>query len=75
MPSDQLTVPPEVNAMLDTLLAEARTVLGDQLVALYLYGSLASGDFNPHSSDIDFVVVTADALPDATIAALLTSLQ
>jgi hypothetical protein len=56
--------------MLDTLLIEARSVPGDQLIALYLYGSLSSGDFNPHSSDIDFVFVTAGALPDTTIAAL-----
>jgi len=28
-----------------------------------LHGSLASGDFNPQSSDIDFLVVTQDELP------------
>jgi len=35
-----------------------RSVLGHHFVGLYLYGSLASGDFNPQTSDIDFVVVT-----------------
>jgi hypothetical protein len=60
----------EVSAVLDSLLAEAQIVLGGQMVALYLYGSLSSGDFNPHSSDIDFVFITEGYLPDATIAAL-----
>jgi hypothetical protein len=37
---------------------------------MYLYGSLASGDFDPATSDVDFVVVTAGELPDHSIAAL-----
>ena len=61
---------PDVNAVLDLLLSGVQTVLGDHLVGLYLYGSLASGDFDPERSDIDFVVVTADELPDEMIAAL-----
>lgn len=56
--------------MLARLLAEARAILGDVLVGLYLYGSLAAGDFDPGSSDIDFVVVTAGELPDVMIQAL-----
>jgi hypothetical protein len=39
-------------------------VLGDQLVGLYLYGSLSSGDFDPASSDVDFVAVTRDAIAE-----------
>jgi hypothetical protein len=61
---------PEVNAVLDMLLAGVQAVLGDRFVGLYLYGSLASGDFDPQRSDIDFVVVSADALPGALIPAL-----
>jgi hypothetical protein len=49
---------PDVNVVLHTLRAGAQSVLGDHLIGLYLYGSLASGDFNPQTSDIDFVVVT-----------------
>jgi predicted nucleotidyltransferase len=37
---------------------------------MYLYGSLASGDFDPKSSDIDFVVVTDDFLSGETISKL-----
>ena len=57
--------------MLETLLARGARRLGDQFAGLYLYGSLAAGDFDPPSgSDIDFVVATHGALNDATVAAL-----
>jgi hypothetical protein len=36
-------------------------------VGLYFYGSLASGDFNPDNSDIDFIVVTDTYLPDEMV--------
>jgi predicted nucleotidyltransferase len=62
-----LTTYPEVNAALCALLDGARAVLGDHFSGLYLYGSLASGDFNPQTSDIDFVVVTDADLPDDSI--------
>ena len=68
--SDQsaiLAAYPDVNAMLQALLAGAQSVLGDHFVGLYLYGSLASGDFNPQTSDIDFVVVTDTDLSDELI--------
>lgn len=61
---------PEINALLQQLLAGAREVLGERFVGLYLYGSLASGDFDPETSDIDFLVVTADEIPVEVIAAL-----
>jgi predicted nucleotidyltransferase len=53
----------DVNAILRRLLDDTRTILADLFVAIYVYGSLGSGDFNPHSSDIDFVIVTTDYLP------------
>lgn len=60
----------DVNAVLAKLLAGARAALGERLVGLYLYGSLAGGDFDPATSDVDFVAVTAGALPPADVAAL-----
>jgi Nucleotidyltransferase domain len=39
-------------------------------VGMYLDGSLATGDFSPDRSDIDFVVVTAGELSDAHLSAL-----
>jgi hypothetical protein len=68
--SDQATTlaaHPDVNTVLHALLEGAQSALGNHFVGLYLYGSLASGDFNPHSSDIDFVVVTDTHLPDELI--------
>jgi predicted nucleotidyltransferase len=63
---------PDVNEILDTLLQAAKENLGGQFVGMYLYGSLSSGDFNPKSSDLDFVFITEDILPDETISMLET---
>jgi len=54
---------PDVNAVLHVLLSGVQTVLGNHFIGMYPSGSLASGDFAPQRSDIDFVVVTADELP------------
>jgi predicted nucleotidyltransferase len=64
------TPAPDVNAVLHVLLSEVQTVLENRFIGMYLYGSLASGDFDPGLSDIDFVVVTADELPDEMLPAL-----
>ncbi len=62
----------EVNCVLRDLRARVQEVLGARFVGLYLYGSLASGDFDPQRSDIDFVVVTTSTLTPEAIAALET---
>ncbi len=61
---------PEVNEVLNLLLVNAKKILGEQFVGMYLYGSLSSGDFDPETSDIDFLVVTSEPLPIEKIAAL-----
>jgi hypothetical protein len=61
---------PDVNVILNLLLSNAEQILGDKFVGMYLYGSLASGDFNPQTSDIDFLIVTTDPLPENKIAEL-----
>ncbi len=66
---------PGVNEVLRILLAEAQNVLGGQFTGLYLYGSLSSGDFDPGSSDIDFLIVTEDILDEKTIADLASMHQ
>ena len=58
---------PYVNDVLSDLLNRARNILGDQFVGMYLYGSLAAGDFNVDRSDIDFLIVTRDLLPQDTV--------
>jgi predicted nucleotidyltransferase len=73
--SDQVGHPTpyaDVNAVLQRLLTDVQAVLGSEFIGMYLYGSLASGDFDQQTSDIDFVVVTAHELPDDLIAALGT---
>jgi hypothetical protein len=61
---------PDVNAVLYVLLSSVQAVLGNHFIGLYVHGSLASADFDPQRSDIDFVVVTAAELPDEMLPAL-----
>ena len=61
---------PEVNEVLNLLLQRVKRILGDRFVGMYLYGSLSSGDFDPETSDIDFLVVTTETLPDDIVARL-----
>ena len=68
--SKQPTIFPDVNEILDLLLKNVKEILGDQFVGMYLYGSLSSGDFNPETSDIDFLVVTTDILSAETVSKL-----
>ncbi len=62
--------PADVEALLLALQAEIQAILGEQLVGLYLHGSLASGDFNPYRSDIDVIAVTEGEPGPQTIEAL-----
>ena len=61
---------PDVNAVVLDFLFGIRTVLGTQLRAMYLSGSLALGDFSPASSDIDVVVVTEAEVSEEVFAGL-----
>ncbi len=54
----RLTAYSEVNALLLFMLARVQEVLEEELVGFYLYGSLSLGDFDPASSDVDFLIVT-----------------
>lgn len=49
----------DVNEILNRILTGAQAILEANFVGMYLDGSLASGDFNYETSDIDFVVATA----------------
>jgi predicted nucleotidyltransferase len=50
--------PKEAREQLAALTSELRSVLADDLVGVYLHGSLVLGCFNPHRSDIDVIAVT-----------------
>ena len=60
---------PDVNEILNVLLANVKDVLGDQFVGMYLFGSLANGGFD-NDSDIDVLVVTSAKISDNTFSAL-----
>jgi predicted kinase len=57
----------EVNSLLHMLLEDMQAILGERLVGLYLRGSLAQGDFDLASSDVDFLAVTDTDLPEAQL--------
>jgi hypothetical protein len=66
---DHPTSHPEVNVILEELVPGVRAILGDQLIGVYLTGSLAAGDFD-RNSDVDFVVVTEDEVGGDLLSAL-----
>jgi predicted nucleotidyltransferase len=59
-----------VNVVLTHLSVSLIGSLGEQLVGLYLTGSLTYGDFDPGSSDIDFLVVLSKELSGEQFAAI-----
>lgn len=68
----------DIPGMLDALLSGTREILCGNLVAVYLRGSLALGDFDPAASDLDFFAITERRVSDtefASLAALHTHLD
>jgi predicted nucleotidyltransferase len=65
----QLDSYPDVEALLRELLDRVRAVLGARFVGAYLFGSLATGDFDD-DSDVDVVIVTDNAVPPEVLASL-----
>jgi predicted nucleotidyltransferase len=59
-----ITPYPDIDELLNGLLASMRQILGQNLAGLYLYGSLVSGDFDREISDIDLLTVTAAPIDD-----------
>ena len=60
---------PELREVLSTFVDEVATELQENLVGIYLVGSIASGDFDA-DSDIDFLVVTNAELTEANMKPL-----
>lgn len=63
------TIYPELNAVLQELVASVQSILGENFCGAYLQGSFAAGDADIHS-DVDFIVVTHDEVSVAQLAAL-----
>ena len=64
------TLWPQVNRVVEGLRDGLGDTIGDQLVGLYLSGSLALGGFHPPSSDIDVLVATAGVLDEPVVGRL-----
>ena len=56
------TIDSKVKSLMDNITNKFTAILGDNLVGIYLHGSVAFDCFNPQSSDIDFIVVTNEYL-------------
>lgn len=59
-----MQVTSDVHDFLNILLPKLQNTLGENLVGVYLRGSLALGDFNPSTSDLDLLTVTNLALSE-----------
>lgn len=60
---------PELREVLEIFVAEVQAELAENLVGIYLVGSLASGDFDL-DSDVDFLVVINTELTETNIRSL-----
>jgi predicted nucleotidyltransferase len=64
------TSDPENASVLGSIHEAIVTVAGSSLVGLYLFGSLATGDFDATVSDIDLLAVLADTPGEQLVARL-----
>jgi aminoglycoside adenylyltransferase-like protein/nucleotidyltransferase-like protein len=60
----------DVNKLLLAMLARVQAALPKKVAAFYLIGSLSLGDFDPVSSDVDFLIVTTGELSEKELALL-----
>jgi hypothetical protein len=70
--NQKLTPHKDVNQVLELLATGLKELLGNQLVGLYLTGSLTYGDFDKGSSDIDFLAVLNKPLNDQQLETIKT---
>lgn len=66
----QITSYGDIDALLRSLLDRIRRILDKNLVGVYLYGSLVTGDFDRDISDIDLLAVTSADIEDREFAQL-----
>jgi predicted nucleotidyltransferase len=59
----------DVNEILSLLYTDVKEILADQLVGMYLFGSLANGDFD-EASDIDVLFVTNKEISESAFSSL-----
>lgn len=54
----------ESQELLDKLVEYSCNIFGNNLVGIYLHGSMAMGCFNPMKSDVDILVIVEEAVTD-----------
>lgn len=64
------TYPAEAAPLVEALLGGVRDALGDNIVGVYLTGSLALGGFVPETSDVDILVATERPISEAELETL-----
>lgn len=60
----------ELNLTLELFLRECLDCFGDQLVSVVIYGSVTYGDLSPGYSDLDFLAVVKDDIPESMYSRL-----
>ena len=55
----------EIQKLLDSFVIQSENILKDNLMGIYLHGSIAMGCFNGQKSDIDLIVVVQHELSNA----------
>ena len=65
-----MTTLTEINQLISILAAGVQQICKDNLIAIYLTGSLSYGDFQEESSDIDLIVILKEHAGESELAAL-----
>ena len=63
------TAYPELNGVLQEMVTSLQAILGDHLLAVYLQGSFAAGDWDD-DSDVDFLVVISQEVSENELVSL-----
>ncbi|MCR4622464.1 MAG: DUF4111 domain-containing protein [Clostridiales bacterium] len=61
----------QTDSLLNGFVERSKEILRDNLVGVYLHGSLVMGCFNPQKSDIDLIIVVDDPISDPVKRAYL----
>ena len=62
---------PQTDSLIKGFVEQSKSILQDNLVGIYLHGSLAMGCFNPQKSDIDLIIVADHHLSDTVKRAFM----
>ncbi|MBE2236586.1 MAG: DUF4111 domain-containing protein [Caldilineaceae bacterium] len=74
LPPQLRKMAPPIKRQLDAIIHSLYEAAGENLLGLYLHGSLAMGCFHPGASDIDLVGITQEPLPANVHRAMLHAL-